>query len=175
MFMDDEIMESLESSTETSEVATPVAEKPKTSEVPYSRFKEVVDERNKLKEELASFKIAPKPEVNREVPADFQSRLDRIELRSMGYAPEEVDHVMAVGGLKALENPIIKSGIESMRSQKKAEQGTPAPAPRVVEERPVDTTEIPSRDKPFDRKAYFQKKQLEALEKAKAAGRLRVG
>lgn len=163
--------ETTESSTETAEAATPVAEKPKTSEVPYSRFKEVVDERNRLKEELASFRDA-KPEA-KEAPADLQERLDRIELRSMQYAADEVDHIMAVGGLKALENPIVKSGIESMRSQKKAEAGTPAPS-RVVEEKPVETTEIPARDKPFDRKAYFQKKQLEALNKAKAAGKLRV-
>jgi len=137
----------------------------------FARAKQAEEAEKRLKEELASYKA--KPEA-KEVSEDFHTRLDRIELRSMDYSPDEVDHIMAVGGLKALENPLVKSGIESMRIEKKAEQGTPAPSPRLAEERPIEMAKLPKKDTPFDRRAYLLKKQTEALDKAKAAGRLRV-
>jgi hypothetical protein len=58
----------------------------------------------------------PKTEFNNE------DRFARIELMAKGYSDDELDFIMANGGKKALENPFVKSAVEGIRTQRKAEQ-----------------------------------------------------
>lgn len=166
MFMDDETT-SESSSEEEAEVTTPVAERPKTSEVPYSRFKEVVDERNKLREELASAK-KPQPVAQNEELATVKSELALLKFMQKGYSEDEAKLLLQTG-----ENPVVLAGIESMRSKAKVEQGTPPPSPRVSQEVPQEAI-MPGKAEPLARKSFLDKRTQEALDHAKKVGRLRV-
>jgi len=71
----------------------------------------------RLETDLKQTKNAKPLEV--QTPQVDESRLERLELRTEGYTPEEVDHIMGFGGRKALENPIVKAGIEKLRFDNK--------------------------------------------------------
>lgn len=47
--------------------------------------------------------------------------VERLTLKVDGYNDEEISEVMKLGGLKALQNPIVKKAIEAMREERQAE------------------------------------------------------
>lgn len=47
---------------------------------------------------------------------------ERMELKTEGYSDEEIAYIQQSGGRKALDNAYVKTAIEAMRTQKKAEQ-----------------------------------------------------
>lgn len=51
-------------------------------------------------------------------------RLDRLELRQDGYAPEVIDEIMKIGGKTALDNPIFKQSADALQAQHNAEQAS---------------------------------------------------
>lgn len=51
-------------------------------------------------------------------------RIEQIDLRSRGYNDDEISVIQKYGGIEALKDPIIMSGIENMRAQRAAEQAT---------------------------------------------------
>ena len=50
------------------------------------------------------------------------ARYESIELMAKGYNDDEVAFIMKNGGKKSLENPFVKSAVEGIRTQRKAEQ-----------------------------------------------------
>lgn len=63
--------------------------------------------------------VAPKP-LQTTANADDAWR-ERLELKVEGYKDDEIDFIQKNGGRKALENPIVKTAIESIRTQRQAE------------------------------------------------------
>lgn len=53
-------------------------------------------------------------------------KYERLELKTDGYSSEEVDHIMELGGLKSLENPLVKEAIANLRKKAKSEDATPS-------------------------------------------------
>lgn len=50
---------------------------------------------------------------------------EEVDLRLDGYTKEEVAFLKANGGRKALDNPFVKTAIQTIRSQKQAEAAAP--------------------------------------------------
>jgi len=44
---------------------------------------------------------------------------ERLELKVDGYSKEEIDVIMENGGISALDNPLVKKGLEAMREEAK--------------------------------------------------------
>lgn len=49
------------------------------------------------------------------------TEVERLTLKVDGYNDEEIAEVMKLGGLKSLENPLVKKAIEAMREERQAE------------------------------------------------------
>lgn len=80
-------------------------------------------EKYKAKKEQRK-QFAEKAESN---PKKFEvtpNKLERIELRQDGYSKEEVDAIMELGGIKMINNPVVKSAIEQMRAKEKSENAS---------------------------------------------------
>lgn len=54
----------------------------------------------------------PEPVTNPE-----SERIDRLELRADGYAPEVIDEIMKLGGKEALSNPILKKSADELQAE----------------------------------------------------------
>lgn len=52
------------------------------------------------------------------------SQFEKLELIARGYTDDEIDFVLRNGGKKGLENPFVKSALETIRTQRKAEQAS---------------------------------------------------
>lgn len=66
----------------------------------------------------------PEKEIKSEVNTDIEKRLEKIELTAKGYSDDEIDFIQSNGGKKALENNFVKTAIESIREQRKAEEAS---------------------------------------------------
>lgn len=65
---------------------------------------------------------AKKAEKASQEPAALPgTEVERLTLKVDGYNDEEIAEVMKLGGLKALNNPLVKKAIESMREDRQAE------------------------------------------------------
>ena len=51
-------------------------------------------------------------------------QFEKLELIARGYSDDEIDFVLRNGGKKGLENPFVKSALDSLRTQRKAEQAS---------------------------------------------------
>lgn len=117
-----------EEEVETPEVETPEEETVEAEEteeesktpktVPYERFKEVND---KLKEATKGKEKGGETVSN---PSSESDRLDRIELRQDGYPDEVINHIMELGGPKALKNPIVKKTADTLLKEHKAKKAS---------------------------------------------------
>lgn len=67
-----------------------------------------------------------KPLTTNQSSPDSDERFERLELKTEGYKSEEVDFLMQNGGRKALDNPMVMAGIESLRKKAKSVDATPA-------------------------------------------------
>jgi len=56
---------------------------------------------------------------------NYEERLERLELKEDGYLDDEIEHLMSMGGKKALANPIIAKSIEAIRNERKAQDAIP--------------------------------------------------
>ena len=77
----------------------------------------------KLQRQAIAYKAnkdTPKPNKEESFSVSPE-KLERIELRQDGYSKEEVDAIMELGGTRALENPLVKGAIETMRSKAKSQ------------------------------------------------------
>ncbi len=83
--------------------------------------KQALARAKKAEAELKTYKTTP-PEQSKRTVVDIDEAVD---LRLDGYTKEEVSIIMQNGGRKALENPVIKAGIEAVRTQRKAENAIP--------------------------------------------------
>lgn len=89
-------------------------------------YKKYADRTNaeikKLKREL---KPTEELETKQE-PSYSDDRIERIELKAEGYSKEEIDQIMELGGARALENPLVKGAIDTMRRKAKSQDATPS-------------------------------------------------
>lgn len=92
----------------------------------YARAKKAEEELKELKKKPQEQPQAPL-QTNSPIPDD---RLERLELRQDGYTTEEVEEIMSLGGKKALDNAIIKAGIEAARKQRRSLEATPTDTSR---------------------------------------------
>lgn len=162
-----------EETLEIEDTTPPIEEK--KSSIPYDRFQKVIKERNDLKEENAFLKksseTSSKPsESSSEELSGMKNELKLLRLMHKGYSEDEAKLIITVNDEN---NPIIKAGIEETRKLAKADANTLPPSPHISEEVQSPQIGLPKKNEPFERKAYFEKKTLEALNVAKAAGRLR--
>ena len=66
--------------------------------------------------------------------ASDSGRIDRIELAQEGYPTDVVEHIMAIGGKDALQNPLIKQSADAMAKQHNAKVAadiTPGPTSTI--------------------------------------------
>ena len=88
------------------------------------RAEKAETEAKELKAKLAELSGTKEPEQPKKEPVNKpdSERLDRMELRQEGFAPEVIDEIMKLGGVKALSNPLIKSAATEMQAKHTAEQ-----------------------------------------------------
>ena len=88
------------------------------------RAEKAETEAKELKAKLAELSGTKEPEQPKKEPVNKpdSERLDRMELRQEGFAPEVIDEIMKLGGVKALSNPLIKSAANEMQAKHTAEQ-----------------------------------------------------
>jgi hypothetical protein len=53
---------------------------------------------------------------------DISQKFEKLELKTEGYNDDEIDFLSQYGGKKALENPIIKTALDTLREKAKAEK-----------------------------------------------------
>lgn len=75
-----------------------------------------------VEKEKPSVVDTPKPQTNQ--AEDIDKRLEKIELKTEGYSDDEIVFIQSNGGKKALENTYVKTAIQTIREQRKAEQAT---------------------------------------------------
>lgn len=108
----DEIQEdvTLENNVEEETVEEETEETTTDWEAEAKKWKAIADRKAKKAEQAAQEPAAlPGTEV------------ERLTLKVDGYNDEEIAEVMKLGGLKALNNPLVKKAIESMREDRQAE------------------------------------------------------
>lgn len=82
-------------------------------------------ELNKLKRKAIAYdstktaKPVPKAEIT-----DKDERFERLELRADGYSKDEIDEIMALGGIKVLNTKIVQSAIKYLRADKKSKDAS---------------------------------------------------
>lgn len=93
--------------------------------------KELYARARKAEEELKQFKSKPPETQSTNPPSQYATKedLDRLQL-SQKYDEEVVDEIMRLGGVIALQNPLVKSGIQAMQAKKRSEAATPETASR---------------------------------------------
>ena len=74
------------------------------------KYKAIADRKEKKLQEL------PK-EAENKTNETVSPSLERLELKIDGYSKEEIDIIMENGGMKSLENPLIKKGLEVLRQE----------------------------------------------------------
>lgn len=103
----------------------------------YERIKKLEQENKELKTPKEEPEEKPKPEKKeKDLPESPALSLDqKVELRMDGYSKEEIAFIERNLGDRSiddtLEDPFVKSGINSMREAKKSEDDTPAPSSNV--------------------------------------------
>lgn len=90
--------------------------------------KQAIARAKKAEAELKEYKDKPveKIQENKNTPSENKLTLeDRVELRLQGYSKEDIDFIERNGGMKALENNLVKSALKISMEQRKAEQAIP--------------------------------------------------
>lgn len=96
----------------------------------YERAKRAEAEAKDLKSKVPAEAKAPLQTSNQ----SSSEAVDRLTLKVDGYTKDEIDAVMAAGGLRSLENPVVKAGIEYIRARR-------IEAERSAEATPSDTVQ----------------------------------
>ena len=88
-------------------------------------FMSLKEEAEKLKETnkklYARLKTSPTNKPLGQAVAPSDERFERLELKTEGFTDEEIEFIKPYGSKKALENPYIKTALETMREKRKAE------------------------------------------------------
>lgn len=84
----------------------------------YARMKQAEESEKKLRQELAAKATTPA------MSQDVLKRIEKVELTSQGYKPEEADFILRSGGNP--NDPYVKAGIEALRAKVSVEQAQPA-------------------------------------------------
>lgn len=122
-FMDEEneeqeVVEETLPEEETTEEESDVQEEtqePQNDSVSMSK-----SEYTKLKRKAIAYDSGKQTTKVREEPLEKNDRFERLELRTEGYSPEEVDEIMSLGGPQVLESKLVQSAIKAMRAEKKS-------------------------------------------------------
>lgn len=82
----------------------------------YARMKKAEEEAKALKESSRSSQAGETTQA--QIPT---AEVERLTLKVDGYNDEEVTKIMELGGLKALQNPLVKKAVDVMRQERQAE------------------------------------------------------
>ena len=82
----------------------------------YARLKRAEEDLKTKKETERSTQAEDKTQVN--LP---NAEVERLTLKVDGYNDEEIGKIMELGGLKALQNPLVKKAVDVMREERRAE------------------------------------------------------
>lgn len=82
----------------------------------YARLKKAEEDLKTKKETERSTQAEDKTQVN--LP---NAEVERLTLKVDGYNDEEIGKIMELGGLKALQNPLVKKAVDVMREERHAE------------------------------------------------------
>ena len=69
----------------------------------------------------ARLKTSPTNKPLGQAVSPVEEKLERLELKTEGFSDEEIEFIKPYGGKKALENPYIKTALETIREKRKAE------------------------------------------------------
>ncbi len=100
----------LQPDTNAEEVEQDGAEDTRDWKAEALKYKAIADRKEKKLQEL------PKEAENKTNETSNLS-LERLELKIDGYSKDEIDLIMENGGINALQNPLIKKGLEVMRQE----------------------------------------------------------
>lgn len=105
--------ESHEAESDNSETLT-VEELQEKNRQLYARLKKAEEAaKNKTEERATQTETVQATSSNVDV--------ERLTLKVDGYNDEEVAEIMKLGGLKALDNPLVKKAVQAMREERQAE------------------------------------------------------
>lgn len=114
----------LEQETQNEEESTEETEASNEEEESEEESSEDVD----LKAENAKLRRLLKKKVNTSEPdqskspnTEYDSRIERLELKQEGYSDAVIDNIMELGGKQALKNPIVASAVDGLVQQERNE------------------------------------------------------
>ena len=84
----------------------------------YARAKKAEEEKKASTEALRKAALEKQSE---NLPKTEDEKYERLELMAKQYTDDEIDFIQKNGGKKSLENPFVKTAIENLREQRKAE------------------------------------------------------
>jgi len=85
--------------------------------------KQQQDRAVKAEKQLKAVKEKPQTENNSPISDE---KYERLELQVKGYSDDEVESIMDLGGMKTLDNPLMKEAIALQRRKAKSESATPS-------------------------------------------------
>lgn len=98
----------------------------------FARAKRAEEAEKKLKESASLAKGDTKDEKTKVeekgttgTSSDLEKRFERVELQVKGFAEDEIDFIMSLGGKKALENEFVATTIQVMKDKKKSAEADP--------------------------------------------------
>lgn len=104
----------LENNVEESETDEETQEETVTDwEAEAKKWKAIAGRKSKKAEQAINT-----PEISGNIP---NSQVERLTLKVDGYNDEEISKIMELGGLKALQNPLVKKAVDLMREERQAE------------------------------------------------------
>ena len=163
-----ELQDSLTPAGDGSAVNNPNPESVREQTVPksevdklYARMKQAEESAKKLREELATKVTTPA------MSQDVLKRIEKVELTSQGYKPEEADFILRSGGNP--NDPYVKAGIETLRAKVGVEQAQPA-ASQVAA--PASSQDIPIHKMKAEEKSKAWREALDKAASRRAAGQV---
>ncbi len=112
-------LETADSEAEGADIEALQAKAEKADE--YKKFADRTAAENKeLKKQLKT-----EPKI-KESSSDQEDRFARLELKTDGYKGGEIDFIMRNGGPSAVNDPLVKAAIESLRKAEKSKDATPS-------------------------------------------------
>lgn len=86
------------------------------------KYKELA-ENYKIRAEKAEKQAKKEPESSKEDKAEnqgqpYEDKIARLEMKIQGYSDDEIDIINELGGVKSLNNPVVKKAVEVFREER---------------------------------------------------------
>ncbi len=84
------------------------------------------DQKGRADKAEIQLKKAKQPQQEASNSPISDEKYERLELKIAGHSEDEVNSIMDLGGLKALDNPLVKEAIAIQRRKSKSQDATPS-------------------------------------------------